>query len=422
MNLIAIIILVALCADWLLNLWADYLNLRRLRHEVPQAFEGVYSPERYQQAQDYLKTNTRFGWIVGTFNLTVLLIFWFGHGFAWLDQWVRGWQLDAILSGLLYIGLLAVVKSSLGLPFKLYATFVIEQKFGFNRTTWQTFIQDLFKGTLLAIIVGGPLLTAVLVFFAYAGDNAWWWCWVIVTLFMLLIQWIAPTWIMPLFNKFEPLAEGELKQAIMAYARAIRFRLDNIFVMDGSKRSAKSNAFFTGFGKHKRIVLFDTLIAKHSVAELLAVLAHEMGHYKKHHIQIGLLLGILQTGLMFYILSLFITHQDLYAAFFVRDASVYAGLVFFGLLYAPLDFFMGLIMNRISRRNEYAADRFAVETTTDGGPMIRALKKLSVDNLSNLEPHPLYVTLNYSHPPVLQRIAAIQKLASSQSMAFASRD
>ena len=229
---------------------------------------------------------------------------------------------------------------------------------------------------------------------------------------MLFMQYIAPTWIMPLFNRFEPLPPGELRDAILAYAKDIGFKLDNLFVMDGSRRSTKSNAFFTGFGRHRRIVLFDTLIEKHSVEELVAVLAHEMGHYKRRHILKHMLVSIGQTGLLFYILSIFISHPGLFAAFYVEEVSVYAGLVFFGMLYAPMDSLIGMALQALSRRHEYQADAFCVETGGNGSALISALKKLSVDNLSNLQPHPFYVFLNYSHPPVLQRIAAIeQKMA-----------
>jgi STE24 endopeptidase len=264
------------------------------------------------------------------------------------------------------------------------------------------------KGVLLAILLGTPLLAGVLAFFEYAGPNAWWYCWIAVTLYMLGVQFIAPTWIMPLFNKFTPLEDGELKSAILNYAGSINFPIENVYVMDGSRRSSKSNAFFTGFGRHRRIVLFDTLIRQHTVGELLAVLAHEMGHYKKKHILQSMVLGILQMGVMLYLLSVFISYQGLFDAFYMPHKSVYAGLIFFGMLFSPLGFFIGIFMQMLSRRNETEADRFSVETTGAPDAMAAALKKLSMHNLSNLLPHPLYVFLNYSHPPVLERIKAIQ--------------
>ena len=344
------------------------------------------------------------------FNLCVFLIFWFCGGFAWLDSWVRGLGLTALLNGLVFIGVLLVAKSLLGAPFGAYATFVIEERFGFNQTTWKTYFKDRLKGAFLALLLGLPMLAAILAFFQYAGTNAWWYCWIATIGFMLVVQYIAPTWIMPLFNRFDPLGEGALRQAIMEYAQSIRFTLDNIFVMDGSKRSSKSNAFFTGFGKNRRIVLFDTLIEKHSVEELVAVMAHEMGHYKEKHILKNLAIAILQSGVMFYVLSLFISYPGLFKAFYVEEVSVYAGLIFFGMMYAPLDGMMGLALGALSRRHEFAADRFAVQTTGKAEAMTEALKKLSVHNLSNLQPHPFYVFLNYSHPPLLKRIEAIEKI------------
>ena len=409
MNTIALIILLAIIFDFILNGIADYLNLKNLRSDLPDAFQGVYDPDRYRKSQQYLKVNTHFGWVTGTFNVILILIFWFGKGFPLLDKWVRAFNYGPLITGLIYMGVLIAIKALLSLPFSIYATFVIEERFGFNQTTWSTFLLDMVKGVSLAIVLGTPLLAGVLAFFEYAGPNAWWYCWIAVTLYMLGVQFIAPTWIMPLFNKFTPLEDGELKSAIFTYAGSINFPIENVYVMDGSRRSRKSNAFFTGFARHRRIVLFDTLINQQTVGELLAVLAHEMGHYKKKHILQSLVLGILQMGIMLYLLSIFISYQGLFDAFYMPHKSVYAGLIFFGLLYSPLGFFIGIFMQMLSRRNETEADRFSVETTRDPDSMVAALKKLSMDNLSNLLPHPLYVFLNYSHPPVLERIRAIQE-------------
>ncbi len=408
MNTIALIILIALIADIILHTWADVLNLKMLKSEVPDEFKDVYDAERYSKSQEYLKVNTRFGWITSGFDLLVILIFWFGKGFPMLDNWVRSWNYGAVITGLIYMGILMIIKFLLSLPFSIYDTFVIEERFGFNKTTWKTFVTDIIKGIILSILLGAPLLAGILAFFEYAGYNAWLYCWIAVTLFMLIIQFIAPTWIMPLFNKFEPLEDGELRSAILSYADKVKFPLKNLFIMDGSKRSGKSNAFFTGFGKNKRIALFDTLIAQHTVSELVAILAHEIGHYKKKHIVKGMILGILQMGIVFYLLSFFISYQGLFNAFYVDKTSVYAGLIFFGMLFTPVDFFLGILMNLFSRKNEYEADRFAAETTEDKDSMINALKKLSANNLSNLIPHPFYVFLNYSHPPVLERIKKIR--------------
>ncbi len=409
MNWIAWTILFFLFADFSLHLLADRLNLNALTDEIPKSFQGIFDPEKYRQTQTYLRTNTRFGQIAGAADLLVLLAFWFIGGFAFMDDWTRSLGWGPLATGLTYIGILAGLKAIVDQPFSLYATFVIEQRFGFNKTTPATWMKDRLKGLLLAVVLGAPLLSGVLAFFQHAGATAWIWCWALVTLFMIVAQFIAPTWIMPLFNRFDPLEEGDLKDAIMAYARSINFSLDDIYIMDGSRRSSKSNAFFTGFGSHRRIVLFDTLIARHTTDELLAVLAHEMGHYKMRHILKMMAVGILQTGCLLFLMSLIINSPVLFDAFYVSQPSVYAGLVFFGLLYAPVDFFLGLVVQYVSRQHEFAADRFAASTTGHTRPMVDALKKLSIHNLSNLSPHLLYVFLNYSHPPVLQRIAALER-------------
>jgi STE24 endopeptidase len=397
----------ALIFDFALNRLADYLNLSRLQDQLPRDFEGIYDPERYRKSQEYLNVNTRFGWVTASFDLFLLLAFWFGQGFPLLDEWVRNFNYGPIICGLIYMAALMLFKALVSLPFSMYHTFVIEERFGFNQTTWATYFLDLLKGLILAILLGTPLLAGILAFFEYAGANAWWFCWIAVTLYMLGVQFIAPTWIMPLFNKYTPLEAGELKSAILSYAESIKFPIQNVYVMDGSKRSAKSNAFFTGFGAHRRIVLFDTLIKRHTTRELVAILAHEMGHYKKKHIIQSLVIGILQMGFMLFLLSFFISYQGLFDAFYMPRTSVYAGLIFFAMLFSPLGFFIGLIMQCLSRRNETEADRFAIKTTRDAQSMVDALKKLSVHNLSNLLPHPFYVFLNYSHPPVLQRIKTI---------------
>ncbi|MBW1898674.1 MAG: M48 family metallopeptidase [Deltaproteobacteria bacterium] len=408
MNFIAIIILSTIIISYALNLLADCLNLAKLQPTLPEEFKELYDSDRYGKSQEYLYVNTRFGWIASTAGLILILIFWFGKGFPILDDWVRAFGLNTIWSGLIYMGILVLCRAILSLPLSIYKTFVIEERFGFNKTSPATFVTDLLKGLVLALLLGGPLLSGILLFFQYAGANAWWYCWIAVTLFMLVVQFVAPTWIMPLFNKFTPIEEGELKEGILSYARSIHFPLDNVYVMDGSKRSSKANAFFTGFGNRRRIVLFDTLISQHTVPELVAVLAHEMGHYKKKHIIKTMIIGIAQMGVVFYLLSLFIDNQTLFDAFYMEQKSVYAGLIFFGLLYSPIDFFTGIFMQFYSRKNEYEADRFAVETTNDKISLSDSLKKLSVGNLSNLTPHPFYVFLNYSHPPVLNRIRAMQ--------------
>lgn len=403
MNLYALIILAALLADFLLAGVAKGLNLRTLSKPLPDEFAGVFDPEAYARMQAYAREKTVFSLITAAFDLAVLLIFWFAGGFNWLDQLVRGWGWPPLVNGLLYIGLLMAASGALSLPFTVYHTFVIEAKYGFNRTTVKTFILDLVKGLVLAVVLGGPLLAGLLAFFQYAGAWAWFYAWVVTSGYSLLVSFVAPTWIMPLFNKFTPLEEGELRTAILTFTEKVRFPLRGVFVMDGSKRSTKSNAFFTGFGRNKRIVLLDTLIEKQTTVELVAVLAHEIGHYKKKHILIGMLISIVHMGIMFFLLSLFIRVVELHAAFRMEQLSLYAGLVFFGLLYSPVEMILGPLTNGLSRRHEYQADHFAAVSGL-GEAMISALKKLSRDNLSHLTPHPFYVWLTYSHPPVLERI------------------
>ncbi len=409
MNVIGWIVLLTLLADFTLNRIADILNLRAMTDRPPEGFADVFDPERYRKSQRYLRINTRFGWITESVDLTAILIFWFAGGFPALDVWVRGFGFGPIVTGLIFIAALMLLKGLIDLPFEIYDTFVIEERFGFNRTTVKTFIADRLKGLALSMALGGPILACVLAFFQYAGPQAWLYCWIVAALFTLTVQYIAPTWIMPLFNRFEPLEKGDLRRAIFELAESAGFPLKNVFVMDGSKRSEKSNAFFTGFGKNRRIALFDTLIARHTIPELTAILAHEIGHYKKRHIQISMVLGILHMGIIFYLLSFFLSYEPLFTAFYMERQSVYAGLLFFGMLYAPIELFIGILLQMISRKNEYAADRFAVQTTRSGNAMVKALKKLSAHNLSNLTPHPFFVLLNYSHPPVVERVGAIQR-------------
>ena len=288
MNIFAAVILAALLLEFLLDLVSNFLNLKALKLEPPDALKDIYTPDAYRRSQEYTRENTRFGLVTGAFSLVLLLAFWFSGGFNWLDQAVRSWGLGSILNGLLYTGILLLAYNLVMLPFSIYATFVIEQHYGFNRTTPRTFVIDRLKALLLAVILGAPLLACILALFELAGIYAWLYCWAALTIYLLVIEFIAPNWIMPLFNKFTPLEEGELRSAIISYAESVKFPISNVYVIDGSRRSSKSNAFFTGFGRNKRIALFDTLIAQHTVPELVAVLAHEIGHYKKKHILWGL--------------------------------------------------------------------------------------------------------------------------------------
>jgi STE24 endopeptidase len=352
------------------------------------------------------------------FDLALLLGFWALDGFERLDSLIvrvlpesPAWLHSEITLGVLFLGVLFLAKMLISLPFQLYSTFVIEERFGFNKTTPGTFVADLFKGLAIAALLGIPATAAVLGFFYWGGERAWLYAWVAGALFVVAVQYVVPTWIMPLFNRFTPLPDGELRERLMALARTLEFPLQEVFVIDGSKRSSKANAFFTGFGKRKRIALFDTLLESQTTDEVLAVLAHEVGHFKRGHIKKGLVLGLLHMGAMLFLLGVLLQHQGLYEAFGVPEKKLYIGMVLFGLLMAPIDLLLSLFFNRLSRKHEFEADRFAVEAVDDGESLVSALKKLSVDHLANLTPHPLMVTLGYSHPPVLERIEAIRRVS-----------
>ena len=413
MNTYLVLIILILIARYLLDLVSDWMNVRHVSTELPAEFEGYYDGEKYRQSQNYLRETTRFGIVVDTLHTIVVLVFILVGGFNFVDLIAMGYGLGPIFTGLVFAGTLIFAGQILNLPFSVYSTFVIEEKYGFNKTTLVTFVLDIIKTWILTAVIGGIVFAAVLWFFGTTGNAAWIYCWIAITLFQIFFMFIAPLVIMPIFNKFEPLEEGELKDAIENYAKAQNFKMKGVFKMDGSKRSSKSNAFFTGFGRSRRIVLFDTLIDRHSVKELVSIIGHEMGHYKKRHILQSIARSIIVMGLTLYLLSLFIGNEQLFAAFKMEHISVYAGLFFFGFLYTPIGMLIGFVENIISRRHEYEADAFAVETYKDADAMITGLKKLSVDNLSNLTPHPFKVLLSYSHPPVLERIKAIRGIGDS---------
>jgi STE24 endopeptidase len=380
MNPYAIVVLAALLVQWGLEVTANLLNLRALAPELPEEFRDVYDADTYRRSQEYTRARTRFQLLPSTLDLAALLAFWFLGGFPWLEARVGGLGLSGIPAGLAFIGALLVARMLLHLPFRWYGTFAIEERFGFNRTTRRTFVLDALKSVLLGALLGGLLLAGILWFFGSAGTLAWLWAWIATTVFVLVVQFVAPTWIFPLFNEYEPLKEGELKHAILEYATRVGFPLRDMFVVDGSRRSTKANAFFTGFGRNKRVALFVK----------------------------GLAITVAHTGVLFFLLSFFLGEGELYAAFGMQERSLHAGLVFFGLLYTPIELVLGLGLQGLSRKHEFEADRYAAETTGAPQTMADALKRLSVDSLSNLTPHPFYVALNYSHPPVLERIAALR--------------
>jgi len=412
MNIYLIVILSIIAIEYLLNLIVERLNVKHASNELPSEFEGFYDSQKYKLAQNYLKENTNFHLIKDTISIIITLFFILAGGFNFIDNIARSFNQGPILTGLIFTGILGAALQLLSIPFSAYHTFVIEAKYGFNKTTLKTFILDIIKGLILTIIIGAVVLSAIFWFFYAAGVFAWVYCWIAVTGFQLFLLFIAPVVIMPLFNKYTPLENGELKSAIENYAKEQKFALAGVFKMDASRRSTKSNAFFTGFGKFRRIALFDTLIQKHTTDELVSVLAHEIGHYKKKHFIKGIILSVVTTGIMFFILSFFINNKGLFDAFKMQNLSIYASLVFFGFLYSPINLFISIFSNIISRKHEYEADTFAITTYKKPESFIIALKKLTVDNLSNLTPHPLKVFLDYSHPPVLERIKAIRLKAA----------
>ena len=406
-----IFVLVTVIGFFLLDFVSRMLNLGALKPNLPAEFSDVFDAAEYSKSQEYTRVGTRFSLVEDTVSLAIFLAFWWLGGFGWVDELVRGWvSSNEILQGLLFMGLLYVGSILVGLPFELYDTFVIEEKFGFNKTTLGTFFADKLKGLLLAILLGGPILALVLFLFDRFGANAWIYGWLAVTAFSLLMVYLAPTYIMPLFNKFKPLEDGELKSAIQQMSVKCDFPLTEVYEIDGSKRSTKANAFFTGLGKNKKIALYDTLIERNGVNELVAVLAHEIGHFKKKHIIQSLVLSTLQMGILFFLLGQFLNNRGLFDAFRVSEVSVYGSLVFFTFLFEPLSKLLSIAMMMLSRKNEFEADAFAADVTERPEDLISGLKKLSKDNLANLTPHPFYVFLNYSHPPMLQRIAALQAL------------
>jgi STE24 endopeptidase len=410
MNIYLLIILSMIIGNYLLDIVVETLNVRHASTDLPEEYEGYYDPEEYKKAQNYLKENTRFEIIASSITTPITVAFILIGGFNFVDQIARSFQFGPISTGLVFAGILMLASQIISIPLSAYSTFVIEEKYGFNRTTVRTFILDILKTWLLAAMIGGTLFSIVLWFFGKAGSWAWVYCWAVVIVFQIVLTFLAPVVILPLFNKFYPLGEGELKVAIENYARSQDFKMKGIFTMDASKRSTKTNAFFTGLGKFRRIVLFDTLIKKHSVDELVSILAHETGHYKKKHIFKSILMSTVTTGLMFLLISVFINNRGLFSAFKMQSISIYASLIFFAFLYAPINMVISIFSKMLSRKREYEADAYAVETHRKPESMISALKKLTVDNLSNLTPHPLKVFLSYAHPPVLERIRVIRRM------------
>ena len=400
------LILVIVGFGFALDQFLDYLNRKANRDEIPEAMKGYYDEEKYAKSQEYQRVNGRFSLFSSAFSFILSIGMLYFGGFGWIDDLVRTWVSNPMLQSLVFFGVLFIASDILGIPFSLYGTFVIEEKFGFNKTTPKTFILDKFKGYALTVIIGGAALWVLLYLINTIGENFWWYFWIVIAALIVFTNMFYTSLILPLFNKLTPLEDGDLKQAIEAYSQQIKFPLDNIYVIDGSKRSNKANAFFSGIGKKKKIVLYDTLINNHSIEELVAVLAHEVGHFKKKHIIYSFGLSILQVGVMLFIMSLMVFNEELSLALGGTSFAIHLNLIAFSILYSPISQITGILMNIFSRKNEFEADAYARDTY-DGEQLQIALKKLSVDSLSNLYPHPAHVFMHYSHPPLLKRLDAL---------------
>lgn len=384
-----------------------FLNVKNPVIKIPDTLSEYLNQTKLEEGKAYQLVNFRFKLIAGIFSFFLTFLFialgWFGA----VDTWVAGFGFGPLVNSLLFFGVIFVGSDILSLPFDFYGTFVIEEKYGFNKTTVSTFFMDKIKGYALSILVGGGLLLVFLWLIHQMGENFWWQFWIIAAVFMVLINLFYTAWILPFFNKLTPLEDGELKGKILQYAKSVNFPLDNIFVIDGSKRSSKANAFFSGFGKRKKVVLYDTLLEQHPPDELVAVLAHEVGHFKKKHIIWGMITSVLQVGLMLFLLAEFIFSENMSLALGGEAWSAALNIIGFTMLFSPISMILGIGMNWISRKNEFEADEFAKETFA-GEPLAEALKTLSVKTLSDINPHPWYVFVNYSHPPLLERLERLE--------------
>jgi STE24 endopeptidase len=406
-NTILYIIAGVLVIDFALERILAYLNANHQQKNLPEELADIYDQEKYSKSLSYFQANYSFENISSIFSFILMLGVILTGALGKLDHVLRLRITDPILLALSFFGILFLISDLINLPFSLYKIFVIEEKFGFNKMTKKTFLFDKIKSYVLTIIVGGVILYVLLYLIINIGENFWLWFWLVISVFILLINMFYTSLIVPIFNKLKPLPAGELRDKIEKYSKEINFPLDNIYVIDGSKRSSKANAYFSGIGSRKKIVLFDTLITNHTQEELVAVLAHEVGHFKKKHILTGFILSIAQTGFMLFLLSLFVYNPYLSNALGAGENAIHINLIAFGILYTPISHLTGIFMNIISRKNEYEADKYAA-TTYNGVALQTALKKLSSDSLSNLTPHPAYVFMHYSHPPLLQRLKALQ--------------
>lgn len=381
----------------------DAINAKHFKDPIPNELSDVYDTAEYEKSQKYKAVNYKFGLLTSSFSFVLTLGFLVLDGFEYVDTIARGYSENPIIIALIFFGIIMIASDILTTPFSYYKTFVIEEQFGFNKTTRKTFILDKLKGLVMMILLGGGIIALIVWFYQVTGDQFWLYAWGIVTAFTVFMNMFYSKLIVPLFNKQTPLEDGELRRKISSYAESVGFNLEKIFIIDGSKRSTKANAYFSGFGSEKRVTLYDTLVKDLDDEEIVAVLAHEVGHYKKKHIIFNLITSILLTGLTLFILSIFISNPLLSKAIGVEIPSFHAGLIAFGLLYSPISELTGLIMNYVSRVFEYQADDYA-KNTYKAEPLISSLKKLSKNSLSNLTPHKAYVFMHYSHPTLLERV------------------
>ena len=407
-NIIFWVIITLIVLSYLSSEYLSFLNALHRNKNIPHELEGIYDKDEYLKSQHYGKTNDRFSLIKGSFDTILILLMFSIAGFGFINELSINMSNNLILSTLIFFGILMFATDLLSLPFSIYGIFVIEENFGFNKMTAKTFITDKLKSWMLSIVLGGGILSLILWFYIQTEEYFWLLAWAVMSFISIFLAMFYSTLIVPLFNKQKPLEEGVLRSKIDEFAKKAGFELKNIFVIDGSKRSTKANAYFIGLGKTKRIVLFDTLINDMEPDEIVAILAHEIGHYKKKHIVGGMALSVLQTGLMLYIFSIFADSEILSKALGAEEKSFALNMIAFALLYSPISFVLSLITNQISRKNEYQADNFAKEYGL-AEHLISGLKKLTAKNLSNLTPHPMYVKFYFSHPTLYQRIKALEK-------------
>jgi STE24 endopeptidase len=407
-QLLFIIFVSILVLNFILEQTANYLNSKHFNDSVPDDLKEVYTADKYRKSQLYKQANYRFDLVQSTFSFTVLILFIFLDGFKYLDDFVRNISNNTLIISLLYFGIIYISNTVIALPFSYYHNFVIEERFGFNKMTKALFVKDTLKSLVLSVIIGGVVLVVILWFYQLFPTTFWIYTWVFIAVFSLFMNLFYTKLIVPLFNKLIPLEEGSLKTTLEAFAKKVNFNLKAIFLIDGSKRSTKANAYFSGFGKTKKVVLYDTLLKDLSDDEIAAILAHEIGHYKKKHIVYNMILSILLTGFTLYLLSLFINEPILAQALGIQQPSFHIGFIIFMVLYTPISVLTGLLMNILSRKFEYQADNYAKEFGY-AKHLILALKKLSATSLGNLTPHKFYIFLNYSHPTLLQRIQNLKQ-------------